>query len=80
MFNIDISLDHISFPKYSNKRENLFDLAIKFGKKGKHYETNDIRCLKTLIIFVHQIKTNFDFNLPNCDTNPLTTAIINSYY
>lgn len=26
---------------------------------------------------VHQIKSNFDFNLPNCNTNPLTTAIIN---
>lgn len=25
MFNIDISLDHIIFPKSSNKRENLFE-------------------------------------------------------
>lgn len=71
-----IPIDDILCPSTSNTKENLFELAIKFGTKGLSGDRNDIRCLNILYNFIHNYQPNFDINFSEINGEaPLLTAI-----
>ncbi|KAK8898235.1 hypothetical protein M9Y10_000513 [Tritrichomonas musculus] len=76
MENSNIPYDKIIFPNTSSTSSNLFKLAIIFGTSGPYYDTNDIRCLDTLIQFSQRVNPNFNINLVIQNSeSPLITAI-----
>lgn len=70
---IKMNYDKIMFPDTSNTRGNLLKLAIIFGSKCQYYDTEDNRCLQTLIDFGKEYNRNNDNQIFDVDLGKKTS-------
>ncbi|KAK8870265.1 hypothetical protein M9Y10_008143 [Tritrichomonas musculus] len=70
---IKMNYDKIMFPDTSNTRCNLLKLAINFGSKCQYYDTEDNRCLQTLIDFGKEYNKNSDNHIFDVDLGKKTS-------